>query len=127
MLTAGREQEQFYSNGAITSATTDINLMRMFIDGPEVSLKGSPTVSPTTVALWASEPFFSPEISPFSIAFLALSHTPPAFDINNASNTPVTVAPANMPPRHSAPMMTPTTTGATTAVTPGRIISFNAA
>ena len=30
--------------------------MRMFRDGPEVSLKGSPTVSPTTAALWHSEP-----------------------------------------------------------------------
>jgi len=38
-------------NGAITSATTDINFNKMFSDGPEVSLNGSPTVSPTTVAL----------------------------------------------------------------------------
>lgn len=42
---------------AITMETMLINLMRMFRDGPEVSLKGSPTVSPTTVALWFSEPF----------------------------------------------------------------------
>jgi hypothetical protein len=28
-----------------------INLIRMFTDGPEVSLRGSPTVSPTTAAL----------------------------------------------------------------------------
>ena len=35
---------------AITNATTLINLMRIFIDGPEVSLKGSPTVSPITAA-----------------------------------------------------------------------------
>ncbi len=40
-----------YNSGAITSATTDINFNKMFKDGPEVSLKGSPTVSPTTVAL----------------------------------------------------------------------------
>jgi len=44
-------------SGAKTSATMDINFMRMFREGPDVSLKGSPTVSPTTVALWASEPF----------------------------------------------------------------------
>ncbi len=37
--------------------TMDINFMRMLSDGPEVSLKGSPTVSPTTAALWASDPF----------------------------------------------------------------------
>ena len=32
--------------------TVEHSLMRMFRDGPEVSLKGSPTVSPTTAALW---------------------------------------------------------------------------
>lgn len=32
-----------------------ISLIRMFKLGPEVSLKGSPTVSPTTVALWDLE------------------------------------------------------------------------
>ena len=26
------------------------------MDGPDVSLKGSPTVSPTTVAVWVSDP-----------------------------------------------------------------------
>jgi len=37
--------------GAITRDTTDISLIRMFIAGPDVSLNGSPTVSPTTAAL----------------------------------------------------------------------------
>ncbi len=36
---------------AITIDTMLINLMRILSDGPDVSLKGSPTVSPTTVAL----------------------------------------------------------------------------
>lgn len=36
---------------AITIETILINLIRMFKDGPDVSLNGSPTVSPTTVAL----------------------------------------------------------------------------
>jgi hypothetical protein len=46
----------FYNNpfnvnkGAITKLTIAITLIRMFIAGPEVSLKGSPTVSPTTTA-----------------------------------------------------------------------------
>lgn len=40
-----------YNNGAITNATIDINFKRILSDGPDVSLKGSPTVSPTTVAL----------------------------------------------------------------------------
>jgi hypothetical protein len=37
--------------GAISSETTAITLMRMATPGPEVSLNGSPTVSPTTAAL----------------------------------------------------------------------------
>ena len=41
---------------AITMLTIDISLMRMLSDGPEVSLNGSPTVSPTIVALWFSLP-----------------------------------------------------------------------
>ena len=36
---------------AITMETMLISLMRMFNDGPDVSLNGSPTVSPTIVAL----------------------------------------------------------------------------
>jgi len=36
---------------AMTMETMLINLMRMFRLGPEVSLNGSPTVSPMTVAL----------------------------------------------------------------------------
>lgn len=36
---------------AITMLTIDISLMRIFSEGPEVSLNGSPTVSPTMVAL----------------------------------------------------------------------------
>ncbi len=42
---------------AITMLTIDISLMRILSDGPEVSLNGSPTVSPTIVALWFSLPF----------------------------------------------------------------------
>ncbi len=36
---------------AITILTIDISLMRILRDGTEVSLNGSPTVSPTIVAL----------------------------------------------------------------------------
>ena len=64
---------------AKTRATTVISLMRMLMEGPEVSLKGSPTVSPTTAALWASEPL--PPWVPPSMYFLALSHAPPALDM----------------------------------------------
>jgi len=39
-----------------TTLTIHISLIRMFKPGPEVSLNGSPTVSPMTAALWAGEP-----------------------------------------------------------------------
>jgi len=45
-----------------TSEVIAINLMRMLLEGPEVSLSGSPTVSPTTAALWVSVPFVTPGI-----------------------------------------------------------------
>ena len=38
------------NKGAMTKLTIAITLIKMFIEGPEVSLKGSPTVSPTTTA-----------------------------------------------------------------------------
>jgi hypothetical protein len=37
--------------GRNTSETIDINFIRIFKEGPEVSLHGSPTVSPIIVAL----------------------------------------------------------------------------
>ena len=42
--------------GAKIVATRDITVIIVFNEGPAVSLKGSPTVSPVTAALWASEP-----------------------------------------------------------------------
>ncbi len=42
---------QATTNGAKMTATMVISLIRMFKLGPEVSLKGSPTVSPMTAAL----------------------------------------------------------------------------
>ncbi len=36
-----------------------INLIKIFKLGPEVSLSGSPTVSPITAALWIYEPFLT--------------------------------------------------------------------
>ena len=43
-------------NPAITIETMLINFIKILRDGPDVSLKGSPTVSPTTVALCVSLP-----------------------------------------------------------------------
>jgi hypothetical protein len=57
------------------------SLIKMFKDGPEVSLSGSPTVSPITAALCSSDPFFLTYPStvnyPDSMYFLALSQAPP--------------------------------------------------
>ena len=74
-----------------------ITLIKIFIDGPEVSLNGSPTVSPTTVAACASVPL--PPKLPFSTNFLALSHAPPALAIIRAISTHPSSAPASMPPK----------------------------
>src|SRR5690606_39356006 len=84
------------NQGASPSATTLISLMRMFIAGPAVSLNGSPTVSPTTAALCGSEPL--PPCAPVSMYFFALSQAPPELAMKSAISTPVTVAPASLPP-----------------------------
>jgi len=39
------------TRGAMSVATNDMTVINVFSDGPAVSLKGSPTVSPTTAAL----------------------------------------------------------------------------
>ncbi|CAI8309888.1 MAG: Uncharacterised protein [Flavobacteriia bacterium] len=108
------------------SATIEVNLMRMFIDGPEVSLNGSPTVSPVTEALWGSDPLYSifPSTStPASKLFLALSQAPPALFWKMPMSTPLTVIPAKRPPRASGPNKKPTRAGAIKAIAPGAIIS----
>jgi len=43
-------------SGMIRMATMFATLIIGLMAGPEVSLKGSPTVSPVTAAAWASEP-----------------------------------------------------------------------
>lgn len=43
--------------GAKTRDSTAISLIKIFNEGPEVSFKGSPTVSPITAALCGSVPF----------------------------------------------------------------------
>src|SRR5690349_22430124 len=65
--------------------------------GPAVSLYGSPTVSPVTAALWASEPL--PPKWPSSMYFLALSHAPPPAVIEIATNRPLTMTPRSIAPR----------------------------
>ena len=78
--------------GAISSDTRFITLISGLIAGLAVSLNGSPTVSPITVAAWATEPL--PPWWPSSTSFLALSHAPPELARNTAINVPAAMAPA---------------------------------
>jgi len=75
-----------------TRAVIADSLIRMFIEGPLVSLRGSPTVSPTTAFLCSSDFFSNTSGSPFSffsvfetwvpasMNFFALSQAPPALE-----------------------------------------------
>ena len=58
-----------------------VNLMIGFMATDEVSLNGSPTVSPTTQASCSSVPF---SLSSVSTIFLALSQAPPALAMKMA-------------------------------------------
>ena len=58
-----------------------VNLMTGFSATEDVSLNGSPTVSPTTVASCSAVPFC---LSSTSTIFFALSQAPPAFAIKIA-------------------------------------------
>merc|ERR1719201_3324463 len=139
----GNPQEEYlkwssygFSKGAIVSETMLINLMRMLRAGPDVSLKGSPTVSPTTQASYqvffigcASEPsaFLTldrPFVPSFSQYFFALSQAPPALDIIMATMAPEPMPPASMPTRQRGPTRKPTKSGARIAYAPGAIISL---
>ncbi len=77
--------------GAMSSATRFITLISGLIAGPAVSLNGSPTVSPMTVAAWASLPL--PPYSPSSTIFFALSQAPPEFARKTAISVPAAIAP----------------------------------
>ena len=126
-------------SGAVTKATVDKSLITQCKEGPTVSLKGSPTVSPVTDALCASLPFPPYLCSPVSTSFFALSHAPPALFRKRLINSPLTVentstdrtacAPNVSDPR-AAPIhrkMTPMTTGKRTASVPGLTIIQSAA
>ena len=67
-----------------TSDVIAISLIKMLIEGPEVSFMGSPTVSPITALWWAwlFLPMTTPstERLPASIYFLALSQAPPVLE-----------------------------------------------
>ena len=83
--------------GRMSSDTRFMTLIIGLSAGPAVSLKGSPTVSPITAALCASEPL--PPSWPSSMYFLALSQAPPEFDNVLAMSCPVRMVPARKAPR----------------------------
>jgi len=58
---------EFLKNVPKTKEVIADNLMRMLMDGPLVSFNGSPTVSPTTAALCASECLTKVNLSPSSL------------------------------------------------------------
>src|SRR5882672_11250764 len=109
----------------ISRATMLMILMSGLTAGPAVSLYGSPTVSPVTAALWASEPL--PPKCPSSMYFLALSQAPPPVHIEIAMNRPVTMVPMSTPPSACGPRTSPTTIGTSTGSSDGIIISLIAA
>ena len=107
--------------GAISSATRFITLSSGLMAGPAVSLKGSPTVSPMTVAAWASE--YLPPMLPSSTNFFALSHAPPELARNTAMSVPVAMVPARNVPRAPTPRPNPTAIGVSMASRPGVLSS----
>jgi len=84
--------------------------------GPDVPLSGSPTISPTTAALWISDPLAttfpsSSIIAPDSIKFFALSQAPPVFTAEMANWTPLTIAPGKNPAKIFGPNANPSVKG----------------
>ena len=106
---------------APTTLTMLMSLIRMLRLGPLVSLNGSPTVSPTTAALWASEPL--PPKCPASMYFLALSQAPPLFAMKMATQKPHASTPTNNPITPATPNNPPTMSGVRIPSSDGKIIS----
>src|SRR5215469_2162743 len=116
----------FYLNtiGIIRMATMFATLIIGLMAGPDVSLYGSPTVSPVMAAWCAGEPF--PPWWPTSIYFLALSQAPPPEVIEIATNNRVTIVPTSTAPSITYPKNDAARTN-TTGSSAGMIISFRAA
>src|SRR6266566_615204 len=117
-------------SGASTSVTVLKSLISTCNDGPAVSLNGSPTVSPTTAALWVGLPF--PPYSPVSMNFLALSQAPPPLLSSVAMSIPAIVptirndATVSAPTWNSTLKTRPTAIGMPTASSPGATMALSA-
>merc|ERR1712238_527052 len=95
-----------FENSAIALPKTKlmmaVSFMTMFRAGPEVSFSGSPTVSPVTEFLCASEPLQnSLPRPPAEMYFLELSQAPPVLLMEMASCTLETSAPDRSPAQSS--------------------------
>src|SRR5690606_16434797 len=111
--------------GTKTKLKIAMSFIRMLSEGPDVSLNGSPTVSPTTAALCASEPL--PPCAPVSMYCFALSQAPPELEDDRAMTTPQTSEPARRPASAGTPKRTPYTIGVPITRMPGAIILRRAA
>src|SRR5437763_7006780 len=73
------------ASSTANSPNNVVNLITGFMATDDVSLNGSPTVSPTTVAACSGVPFI---FSSTSTIFFALSHAPPALAMKIAWKRP---------------------------------------
>merc|ERR1712066_356341 len=117
-----------FENSAIAVPKTKlmmaVSFMTMFSAGPEVSFSGSPTVSPVTEFLCASEPFtYSLPKPPAEMYFLELSQAPPVLLMEMASCTLETKAPDSRPAQQFFPKPRPATRGLKITKAPGASIS----
>merc|ERR1719264_765622 len=117
-----------FENSAIALPKTKlmmaVSFMTMFRAGPDVSFSGSPTVSPVTEFLCASEPFAnSLPKPPAEMYFLELSHAPPVLLMEIASCTLETKAPDKSPAQQFFPNPRPATSGLRITRAPGANIS----
>merc|ERR1712166_1322642 len=128
--------DQSLMTPAKTRDVIALSFTRIFNEGPLVSLRGSPTVSPVNEFLCASLNSASVFFKPLSarngesfalMNFLELSHAPPLLLIEMASWTPLTSAPHSNPAQQFLPNARPMTSGERITSKPGRIISRNEA
>ena len=128
--------------GAKTTERMAMSFIRMLSAGPDVSLSGSPTVSPVTAALKicdflvatlplmttsGSSLAMSSSIAPFEMYFFALSHAPPVLEAEMAIWTPEAMPPASRPVTQRVPKQTPHTIGESITRAPGATISCSEA
>jgi len=103
------------------------NLTKILSDGPLVSFKGSPTVSPITAALCSADPLAltTPSTKNYllSIYFLALSQAPPALALEMAFETPEIKIPGNKPATAYGPKRIPNKNGNPKTIAAGKNIS----